>query len=126
VSGAALKDAPELAPAARAWLLAHRWPGNLRELRNVIEYARTVCSQGYIELGDLPDTPGTAAAPQALAPRTAAATSEATQLLQQLRAARWNVTAVARQLGISRMTLYRRMKRWGISSPNQRDDQALP
>ena len=126
VSGAAFKDVPELAPAARAWLLAHRWPGNLRELRNVIEYARTVCSQGYIELGDLPDTPGAAATLQALAPRAAAATSEATQLLQHLRAARWNVTAVARQLGISRMTLYRRMKRWGISSPNQRDDQALP
>jgi transcriptional regulator of acetoin/glycerol metabolism len=43
-----------------------------------------------------------------------------------LRAARWNVTAVARQLGISRMTLYRRLKRWGIRSPNQLDDRASP
>lgn len=125
-SGTPLKDAPELAPAARAWLLAHRWPGNLRELRNAIEYARTVCSQGYIELGDLPDTLGAAAPPQTLSQCAAPATGEAMQLLQQLRAARWNVTAVARRLGVSRMTLYRRMKRWHISSPNQMDDQAGP
>ncbi len=37
----------------------------------------------------------------------------------QLHAARWNHSAVARQLGISRMTLYRRMQRYGIRSPNK-------
>ncbi len=40
-------------------------------------------------------------------------------LLQYLRAAQWNVSAVARQLGLSRMTLYRRMHRFGIVAPNQ-------
>ena len=44
---------------------------------------------------------------------------EAVLLLQYLRAAQWNVSAVARQLGLSRMTLYRRMHRFGIVSPNQ-------
>jgi sigma-54 dependent transcriptional regulator, acetoin dehydrogenase operon transcriptional activator AcoR len=44
---------------------------------------------------------------------------EAVLLLQYLRAAQWNVSAVARQLGLSRMTLYRRMHRFGIISPNQ-------
>ncbi len=38
-------------------------------------------------------------------------------LRHALQAARWNVSAVARELGCSRMTLYRRMKRWGIVSP---------
>jgi transcriptional regulator of acetoin/glycerol metabolism len=43
--------------------------------------------------------------------------ADAEALLRTLQAARWNVSAVARQLGCSRMTLYRRMKRWGIQSP---------
>jgi transcriptional regulator of acetoin/glycerol metabolism len=42
-------------------------------------------------------------------------------LMQYLRAASWNLSAVARQIGVSRMTLYRRMARYGIKSPNQRD-----
>jgi transcriptional regulator of acetoin/glycerol metabolism len=45
------------------------------------------------------------------------AADEVGVLLAALRAARWNVSAVARQLGCSRMTLYRRMKRCGIRSP---------
>jgi transcriptional regulator of acetoin/glycerol metabolism len=111
--------APELSVAARARLLAHPWPGNLRELRNVLDYARSVASDGEIGLADLPD---------ALRPSErrsadrAVAGDEAAQLLQQLRQARWNVSAVARAQGLSRMTLYRRMKRWGIESPNQLDD----
>ncbi|MGL6018095.1 MAG: helix-turn-helix domain-containing protein, partial [Gibbsiella quercinecans] len=46
---------------------------------------------------------------------------EGQALIQHLRAAQWNHSAVARQLGISRMTLYRRMQRLGIRSPNQTD-----
>ena len=40
-------------------------------------------------------------------------------LLQALRAAHWNVSAVARAMGLSRMTLHRRMKRAGIVPPNR-------
>jgi len=42
-------------------------------------------------------------------------------LLQYLRAAQWNITAVARQLGVARVTLYRRMQRYGIEAPNHLD-----
>jgi transcriptional regulator of acetoin/glycerol metabolism len=114
---------PTLAPEVAEWLQAWRWPGNLRELRNVIEYARAVCSGGYVQLGDLPDALVSASRPTAqLHPTSPAALpAEAQLLLQYLRAAHWNVTAVARQLGVARMTLYRRMKRWGIESPNTRD-----
>ena len=41
------------------------------------------------------------------------------RLQAALRAAQWNVSAVARQMGVSRMTLYRRMKRAGIVPPNR-------
>ena len=50
--------------------------------------------------------------------------AEAVLLLQYLRAAQWNVSAVARRLGLSRMTLYRRMHRFGIVSPNQQSGAA--
>jgi transcriptional regulator of acetoin/glycerol metabolism len=122
---------PALSPEAAQWLHAWHWPGNLRELRNVVEYACAVCSGGYIQLGDLPDAllaalqaalPAQAAAPGALAtaPAEAPPLPPEAQLLQQyLRAAQWNVSTVARQLGVARMTLYRRMKRWGIEAPNR-------
>jgi sigma-54 dependent transcriptional regulator, acetoin dehydrogenase operon transcriptional activator AcoR len=106
---------------AESALRAYAWPGNLRELRNVIEFARAVCSGGVIEVGDFPDA--LAAAPRTAwqAPHDAPvhALPEAQLLLQYLRAAQWNVSAVAHQMGLSRMTLYRRMKRWGIQSPNR-------
>jgi transcriptional regulator of acetoin/glycerol metabolism len=44
-----------LTPSARARLLAHRWPGNLRELRNALDFATSVCPQGPIGPEDLPE-----------------------------------------------------------------------
>ena len=117
-------EPPALAPQVRAWLRAYRWPGNLRELRNVLEYARAVCSDGCIRLGDLPDALGAVPLAPAAHPHHPTPGAEAMLLMQYLRAASWNVTAVARQLGVSRMTLYRRMKRFGIVSPNHLDDMS--
>ncbi|MBN3724478.1 sigma-54-dependent Fis family transcriptional regulator [Burkholderia sp. Ac-20379] len=124
-----------LSAAARERLHRHRWPGNLRELRNALEYARAVCDRHHIEAHDLPDGigDGADAADAAAAdapPRPALADHadgppalppEAALLMQYLRAAGWNLSAVARQIGISRMTLYRRMARYGIQSPNRSD-----
>ncbi len=120
-----------LSPQARERLCRHRWPGNLRELRNVLEYARAVCSAGYIDAHDLPDGMGAPAAPSM--PALPAAQDDACQmspeamlLMQYLRASGWNLSAVARQIGVSRMTLYRRMERYGIQSPNRRDGDPPP
>jgi len=117
--------APELSGAAVARLQAHRWPGNLRELHNALEYARAVCSGGLVELDDLPE--GLQAVPREATPPAphAGVAPEAQLLVQYLRAAHWNISAVARQLGVARMTLYRRMKRFGIESPIHHDDGAL-
>jgi sigma-54 dependent transcriptional regulator, acetoin dehydrogenase operon transcriptional activator AcoR len=120
-------DTVALSPAARERLRQHDWPGNLRELSNVLRYARAVCSNHLIDIDDLPE--GLSAAPlieqakeedfdpHRLPP-------EGMLLMQYLRAASWNLSAVARQIGVSRMTLYRRMSRYGIKSPNQRDANA--
>jgi len=127
------KAGPTLSPQARDCLHRHRWPGNLRELRNVLEYARAVCQGNRIELHDLPD--GLCVAPRGQAPAAPAAQAdmvagphqlppEGMLLMQYLRASGWNLSEVARQIGISRMTLYRRMERYGIQSPNRRDGAA--
>ena len=105
--------APVLTPQARQALLDHGWPGNLRELRNAIEFARSVCQGGVVRLEDLPEL-----APAAWRAAPAPTGSEADRLRQALRASGWNVAAAARALGVSRMTLYRRMARWQIVSPN--------
>jgi transcriptional regulator of acetoin/glycerol metabolism len=83
-------------------------------LHNALAYASAVCTGGLIELADLPDTLHAAHDdPHGALP------ADAQLLVQYLRAAQWNVTAVARQLGLARMTLYRRMKRWRIEPPNR-------
>ena len=108
-----------ITPAALARLRSHRWPGNLRELRNVLDYACSLCAQGPIDLDDLPDLAmGSMPLDRDTVP-TAAPGEGPQALLQALRAAQWNVSAVARAMGLSRMTLYRRMKRAGIVPPNR-------
>jgi len=125
------EPAVTVSDGARARLRRHRWPGNLRELRNVLEYARAVCVNGVIDVDDLPDGIGETEALAAPLPASVPVPSDqpdlhdlppdAQLLMQYLRAASWNLSAVARQIGVSRMTLYRRMERYGIQSPNRRD-----
>jgi transcriptional regulator of acetoin/glycerol metabolism len=131
----------QIEEAARERLRAHGWPGNLRELHNALEYARAVCEEGVIRCTDLPDEiagPHRQSDAAATTARTGAplsgpggsgpaeagadASDDAALLRSYLRAARWNVSAVARQLGVARMTLYRRMRRYGIAPPR---DQGL-
>ncbi len=112
---------PGLHATAKQALLRHSWPGNLRELRNVIEFAAAVCHGSQIMPGDLPEYLGDSPAGQRHSSDAARDLSidvpEARELLAQLKACRWNVTAAASALGMSRMTLYRRMKRYGIEHP---------
>jgi sigma-54 dependent transcriptional regulator, acetoin dehydrogenase operon transcriptional activator AcoR len=108
-------QAVQLSAEAEHCLRHHVWPGNLRELRNVLDYAAAMAGgSGVIGLGELPDALLARDGAQAAAPTLL---PEAQLLLQYLRAARWNISAVAHQLGVTRMTVYRRMKRWGIQEP---------
>lgn len=109
-----------ITPAALQRLMSHPWPGNLRELRNVLDYAASFCVDGVVDLDDLPELQ-VARLPARGADAVDAANRDdgPDTLLQALRAAHWNVSAVARQMGLSRMTLYRRMKRMGIVPPNR-------
>jgi transcriptional regulator of acetoin/glycerol metabolism len=110
-------------------LLAYDWPGNVRELRNVIRAALALCSGGVIRLGDLPDgvrerqrrapargPEAEAGAPRELIPAGTAvlANAERQAILHAIAENRGNMSRVAAHLGISRNTLYRKIKRHGI------------
>ena len=106
---------------AKAVLLAHPWPGNLRELTNVIDFAAAVCINQQITAGDLPEylvNPEPKGDDAGLPPKDLSRHGpQAVSLLSELQSCHWNVTAAAQNLGISRMTLYRRMKQHGIQPP---------
>ena len=99
--------------AVRA-LLAHAWPGNVRELQNTLLRASVMASDKLIREADLALTPRPAKARAAPGNRTEYVQKEAERLLFALEAERWNVSKVAKNLGIPRNTLYRKLQRHGI------------
>ncbi|WP_247879041.1 helix-turn-helix domain-containing protein [Azospirillum brasilense] len=114
-----------IAAPALAALRAHGWPGNVRELVNALDYACAVCTDGLIELMDIPDPMQRSdvfKAWPAGAP-TAAPDSDdpAVRLREVLRRLHWNVSAAARDMGVDRSTVHRQMRRFGIVPPHRLD-----
>jgi PAS domain S-box-containing protein len=100
---------------ALAMLMEYGWPGNVRELEHAIEYAMISTTTGRIERAFLPAPIRTAV--QGAADRNATLpepTNEAQRLKAALESHRWNASETARALGISRTTLWRRMRRLGL------------
>jgi transcriptional regulator with PAS, ATPase and Fis domain len=96
-------------------LLDHPWPGNARELENALEYAVAVCRGQTILPEDLPDV-AAPSAPAAAAPADADAVSRTSvaALRAALEANHWRRIEAARALGISRSTLWRKMREAGL------------
>jgi len=116
------RPARTLAPAALAWLAAQRWPGNVRQLKQLMERAVLVLESEELsvaELAALADPPGgeapggeTAALPH---PGTMTLeTMERTMIVRALEHYAGNLTRVAEALGLSRPALYRRLEKHGL------------
>ena len=111
-----------VSPAAYHRLMQHRWPGNIRELENVIERGVLVARGPDLQPEDLPESVVASAngGPIAadLLPATATlAEIERMAILQALQRTNWNKQDAAQQLGLYRPTLYSKMKKHGITSP---------
>jgi transcriptional regulator with PAS, ATPase and Fis domain len=100
-----------LSDEARDALLAYSWPGNVRELRNVLERAAILSDEGVIERRDL--SVQTQTAPAAAAPNDLAAMERQT-IENVLRQTQWNKSKTARELGLTRMQLYVRLRKYGL------------
>ncbi len=109
-----------IAPAALAILTRHAWPGNVRELRNVLAYAYATGDGPLLLPADLPPellSPGAAAAPAArdeTGDAQAATSDDLVRVQDALRHANGNRARAAAALGISRVTLWRRMREGGL------------
>ena len=104
-----------------ATLMAHDYPGNVRELENIIEHAFVLCRGGLIEMGHLPAPlrgPGDAETPTRWQGLTLEAL-EKIHIADALRRHGGNRKAAASELGINPSTLYRKMKSLDIELPEK-------
>jgi len=132
------KSVNSITPEAMSRLLQYDWPGNVRELENTLEYAINFAQGETIEIRDLPlqfqtDTvtqypsfkpdlpppkggvPSQAGPGQGLVGQGSLADIEKAHILQVLQQTGWNRRKACQILKISKATLYRRLKSFGIS-----------
>jgi PAS domain S-box-containing protein len=105
-----------LTPEAMEALLTYSWPGNVRELRNAVEYAFVLCSGNWIGREHLPPKI-TTNGKRSLGNHHQSSASweeERTKLIIALRQVGGNQSEAARILGVSRVTIWKRIKKYGI------------
>jgi transcriptional regulator of acetoin/glycerol metabolism len=125
--------------AALKHLLIYPWPGNIRQLKNALRVAVALCKDGTVTLADLPPQIATWTAEDEFRTEDASdsnlpidqrsstvrsdisedagnmlASAEREALLMALAGHCWNITDTAASLGISRATLYRKLKKYGL------------
>ncbi|MFH1985182.1 MAG: sigma 54-interacting transcriptional regulator [Pseudomonadota bacterium] len=110
------KDIHGLTKEALQYLMAYRWPGNIRELKSALEYAFAIAENGPLTADHLP--------PYVLTGRPAVwgldtqkspqASSERQALIDALKQTAGNQSQAARILGVNRVTVWNRMRKYGI------------
>lgn len=99
-------------PAAMARLRAHDWPGNLRELRNLVAALSATSLSRLIDVADLP--PEIATLTTGPGRRETLRDRERAEILSAVEETGGNMTETARRLGISRSTLYLKLDQYGV------------
>ena len=113
------KQVRELSPEALNLLLAYDWPGNVRELRNVIEQMVVLAHADRLTVRDVPpQVRGAADLTKISAVRTGMTVEEAERqlIIQALKETDGNRTKAAQRIGISRRTLHRKLKEYGLEN----------
>jgi transcriptional regulator with PAS, ATPase and Fis domain len=107
-----------ITPDVMEKLVEYNWPGNVRELRNAIEYAFVLCPSGGIGINHLPVkiTSGVKDADKPSQPLLRK-TDRKEELVKTLRETDGNRSETARRLGVSRVTVWKRMKKYEINTP---------
>jgi PAS domain S-box-containing protein len=120
------KEITGISPEVLSILMAYDFPGNVRELENIVEHATVICRGALIEGQHLPDylqptfpLKETGTQGPLSSKRIKWDDVERGFLLQALRDNRWNRKVTARELGIGRQTLWRKIKRLNIQLPKE-------
>ena len=111
------KEIQDFSSEAMRLLLDYSWPGNVRELENSIEHTAVLAKRSTVEISDLPSAiRDVASSVSSEAPGTILENEK--KLLQEvLEECGWNKKKAALQLGISRSTLYEKLKKYQITRP---------
>jgi PAS domain S-box-containing protein len=113
-----------VSPTVMDIFMRHHWPGNIRELKSALEYAFLVAESGLIEIQHLPSqfqsALKTETATRSVSADSSAAVGpeEKAQLVEALRKAGGNQSRAAGILGVHRMTVFNRMRKYGIKLKN--------
>jgi two-component system, NtrC family, response regulator HydG len=115
------KNVKGFSQEVREWLISYPWPGNLRELKNIIRRAVLLCQEDYIQKKLLPADIVEIQPVEEIKPEIDAASFRETQMLQEkeviqktLHEVRYNKSKAAKILGIDRKTLYNKMEKYGL------------
>jgi len=114
-------DVKGITAEALSLLMAHDWPGNIREVENAIEHAFILCHEGYIDIRHLPEELRARGSGAGFVSdiRSAHEILEGQAIQTALERTAFNRVAAARMLGIHKTTLYRQMKKLGIAPPKR-------
>ncbi len=117
------KEIQDLSPEAFPVLMSHDFPGNVRELENIIEYATVVCKNGMIGVEHLPDflkhSERSKASSSSETRPSSLEEMERSYIFEALKRNHWNRAATASEMGIHPTTLWRKMKRLDIEAPEK-------
>jgi DNA-binding NtrC family response regulator len=105
------KEITDIEPEALSLLNQHDWPGNIRELKNAIERAMVLAEPPVLRAKDLATLD---VAPEAPAQWDSLADVEKAHVLRILRRTEWNISQAARILEVDRVTLYNKIKKYGL------------
>ena len=119
---AEMKRRIRVSPEAMATLLAHAWPGNVRELRNVLERGAVVAQGEVVKPADLALEPAPARQGEAAAEPASLEEVERRHIAEVLGYSAGNISQAARLLGIDRVTLYNKIRKYQL----RRDGEEAP
>jgi len=111
------KKIAQFSPEAMRLLLDYSWPGNVRELENTVEHATVLAKGSRVEASDLPAALHTAAKTEQGSKPPTLVEHESKLLLEVLEDCGWNKKQAAKRLGISRSTLYDKIRKYQITQP---------
>jgi PAS domain S-box-containing protein len=114
------KNIGGVTPAVTEILLRHDFPGNVRELENLIEYGFVLCHESLIDVHHLPEelqplAHSTQAPGPGVPKESKLQSAEAEAIINALQRNDGRIAETARDLGVSRTTLWRKMKRYSIT-----------
>jgi PAS domain S-box-containing protein len=112
------KDINGVSDEAMSVLMSYDYPGNIRELANIIERAFILCKTGLIEKRHLPESLFVRTEGSAVTDCASLRDAQSAYLINVLKQNNWNRPETAKQLGMHKSTLYRKIKSLGISLPS--------